>query len=508
MNSPRQNDSMLSKPPVNRHTAAWRTCCRRILPGCLMLALAGCSLAPTYQRPAMAIPAAYKDHSGLWTQATPGDMQSRGDWWKIFGDSTLDGLETRLDQANPSLAVALARYDIATAYEGEVRSQLFPQIGAEASPTNNRQSNNRPLRGSNQPDEYEANTAQLSAGYDLDLWGRIRNEVAAGNAQAQAADADLASAKLSLESQLADQYILLRGYDIQAHIIDGSLDEYRKGLTTTENRFAGGIASGLSVSRAKTQLSDAMAQAAEVTAQRALAEHAIASLVGEPASSFSLPASDVQIGLPEIPVGIPSTLLERRPDIAAAERRTFAANADIGVARAAFYPDFSLSAILGWQNTGNGSLLSAGNRMWALGPLASLNLFDGGLLRAKERKAQAEFDEAAGQYRATVLNAFQQVEDNLSLLTNLSREAHDEDAAADAAKDSAQIATNRYSEGIVNYLDVVTAQTSYLQAARNAEQVRMRRLQASVDLIRALGGGWTSAQMKDSPHGHAVAAAR
>jgi multidrug efflux system outer membrane protein len=508
MNSPRQNDSMLIKPPANHRTTAWRTCCRRILPGCLMLALAGCSLAPTYQRPAMAIPAAYKDHPGLWTQATPSDMQSRGDWWKIFDDSTLDGLETRLDQANPSLAVALARYDIATAYEGEVRSQLLPQIGVEASPTNNRQSNNRPLRGSNQPNEYDANTAQFSAGYDLDLWGRIRNEVAAGKAQAQAADADLASAKLSLESQLADQYILLRGYDIQAHIIDGSLDEYRKGLTMTENRFAGGIASGLSVSRAKTQLSDAMAQAAEVTAQRALAEHAIASLVGEPASSFSLAASDIQIGLPEIPVGIPSTLLERRPDIAAAERRTFAANADIGVARAAFYPDFSLSAILGWQDTGNGTLLSAGNRMWALGPLASLNIFNGGLLRAKERKARAEFDEAAGQYRATVLNAFQQVEDNLSLLTNLSGEAHDEDTAADAAKDSAQIATNRYSEGIVNYLDVVTAQTSYLQAARNAEQVRMRRLQASVNLIRALGGGWTSTQMKDSPHGHAVAATR
>jgi multidrug efflux system outer membrane protein len=378
----------------------------------------------------------------------------------------------------------------------------------EASPTNNRQSNNRPLRGSNQPNEYDANTAQFSAGYDLDLWGRIRNEVASGNAQAQAADADLASAKLSLQSQLADQYILLRGYDIQAHIIDGSLDEYRKGLTMTENRFAGGIASGLSVSRAKTQLSDAMAQAAEVTAQRALAEHAIASLVGVPATSFSLAASDIQIGLPEIPVGIPSTLLERRPDIAAAERRTFAANADIGVARAAFYPDFSLSAILGWQNTGNGSLLTAGNRMWALGPLAALDIFNGGLRHAKERKARAAFDEAAGQYRATVLNAFQQVEDNLSLLTNLSREAHDEDAAADAAKDSAQIATNRYSEGIVNYLDVVTAQTSYLQAARNAEQVRMRRLQASVNLIRALGGGWTSAQMKESPHGHAVAAAR
>jgi len=221
-----------------------------------------------------------------------------------------------------------------------------------------------------------------------------------------------------------------------------------------------------------------------------------------------LPASDFQIGLPTIPAGIPSTLLERRPDIAAAERRTFAANADIGVARAAFYPSFSLSALLGWQNTGNGSLLTAGNRMWALGPIGALSLLDGGLRHAKEREARATFDEAAGQYRVTVLNAFQQVEDNLSLLTNLSREAHDEDDAAAAAKEAAQIATNRYSEGIVNYLDVVTAQTSYLQAKRNAEQVRTRRLQASVNLIRALGGGWSSMQMSKPPSSEPVAVAR
>lgn len=486
----------------------WPACGRRVLAGCLMAALAGCSLAPVYQRPVIAVPLNYKEASGLWTAAAPADTQPRGDWWKVFNDSTLDGLEQRLDASNPSLSVALARYDMAHAYVGEVSSQLFPHLGVEASPTNNRQSNDRPLRGNGQPDEYDANTAQFSADYEFDFWGRVRNEVAAGKAQAQAADADLASAKLSLQSQLADLYILLRGYDIQAHILDGSLDEYRKGLAMTENRMAGGIASGLSVSRARNQLSDAMAQAAEVTAQRALTEHAIASLVGVPASRFSLPTSNTQIGLPAIPAGIPSTLLERRPDIAAAERRTFAANADIGVARAAFYPSFSLSALLGWQNTGNGSLLTAGNRMWALGPIGALSLLDGGRRHAKEREARASFDEAAGQYRVTVLNAFQQVEDNLSLLTNLSHEAHDEDDAAAAAEEAAQIATNRYSEGVVNYLDVVTAQTSYLQAKRNAEQVRTRRLQASVNLIRALGGGWSSAQMKTPPSDGPRTAAR
>ena len=505
MTRPSQSDPGV---PADSDISMGRNVCLRMLAGSLLLALAGCSLAPTYQRPTMTVPDAYKETSSLWIQAAPGDMQPRGDWWKLFGDATLDELENRLDQANPSVAVALARYDLASAFESELSSGLFPHIGAEASPTNNRQSNNRPLRSSSQPDEYDANTAQFSADYELDLWGRIRNEVAAGKAQAQAADADLSSAKLSLQAQLADLYILLRGYDIQAHILDSSLDAYRKGLVMTQNRLAGGIDSGLSVARAQNQLSDAMAQAAEVTAQRALTEHAIASLVGEPASSFSLPAVDAQIALPSIPVGIPSTLLQRRPDIAAAERRTFAANADIGVARAAFYPDFSLSAILGWQNTGNGSLLTAGNRMWALGPTAMLSIFDGGLRRAREREARAAFDEAAGQYRQTVLNAFQQVEDNLSLLTNLSSEAHDEDAAATAAGQSAQIATNRYSEGIVNYLDVVTAQTSYLQAERNAEQVRTRRLQASVNLVRALGGGWRSAKMKDPPHGDAVATAQ
>lgn len=463
----------------------------RALPATLLLALAGCSLAPTYQRPSVAVPAAYKEGNGLWTVAAPADTQPRGSWWTMFGDTTLDGLEQRLDAANPSLAIALARYDRAIAYESELRSGLFPHLGVEGGPSNNRQSNNRPLRGSNQPNEYDASTAQFSADYELDLWGRIRNEVAAGKAQAQAADADLASAKLSLQAQLADLYLQLRGDDIQAHILDDSLSAYRKSLTLTENRMEGGIASELDVSRARTQLSDAQAQVAEVAAQRALTEHAIASLVGESASTFALPAAYTQIGLPTIPTGIPSTLLQRRPDIAAAERRTFAANAEIGVARAAFYPNLSLSAMFGWQNTGGDSLLATGNRMWALGPLAALSLFDGGLRHAREREARANFDEAAGQYRLTVLGAFQQVEDNLALLTHLGDEARDEDDAASSARDSAQIANNRYSEGIVNYLDVVTAQTSYLQAERNAEQVRTRRLQASVNLIRALGGGWS-----------------
>ena len=476
---------------------------RRMRPTALALALAsllaGCSLAPAYKVPPVPMPASYKDGSGLWTRAAPADMNSRGHWWAMFNDQELDKLEQSLDANSPSLAIVLARYERASAFESEERAGLFPQLDAGGGTSRNRQSNNRPLRGSNQPNEYDADDAQFGADYEFDLWGRIRNEVAAGHAQAQAAQADLASAKLSLEAQLADEYFQLRGYDIQQQILASSLKAYQQGLTLTRNRMQGGIASGLSVARAQNQLADANAQVEEVAAQRSLTEHAIATLIGVPASNFNLPLSQKKVRAPTIPTSVPSTLLQRRPDIAAAERRTFAANANIGVARAAFYPDIGITGMYGWQNTGNSNLFSFGNRTWALGPFVSLPLFDGGLRRARERQAKAEFDEAAAQYRLTVLNAFQQVEDNLALFNRLTLEAHDEDAAASSAMAAQKIATNRYTEGIINYLDVVTAQTAYLNAERAAEQVRTRRLQASVALVRALGGGWKVDMLKKPP---------
>ncbi|GAB3785710.1 efflux transporter outer membrane subunit [Dyella agri] len=482
---------------------ATRPAARRIRPAALALALAGllagCSLAPTYRVPAVPMPAAYKDGSGLWTRAAPADMSPRGHWWTMFHDPELDRLEQLLDASSPSLALALARYERASAFESETRAGLFPHLAVGGGPSDNRQSDNRPLRGANQPNEYDADSAQFNAGYELDLWGRIRNEVAAGHAQAQAAQADLASARLSLEAQLADAYIQLRTDDIQARILASSLLAYQQGLTLTRNRMEGGIASGLSVARAQNQLSDAHAQVDELAAQRALTEHAIATLIGVPAPSFTLPASPQKLRAPTIPASVPSALLQRRPDIAAAERRTFAANANIGVARAAFFPSIGISGMYGWQDTGEGNLFAFGNRMWALGPFAALPLFDGGLRHAREREAQAAFDEAAAQYRQTVLDAFEQVEDNLALFTRLTHEAHDEDAAASSAQVAQQIATHRYTEGIINYLDVVTAQTAYLNAERAAQQVRMRRLQASVALVRALGGGWDVAMLAKPP---------
>jgi NodT family efflux transporter outer membrane factor (OMF) lipoprotein len=460
--------------------------------GAVMM-LGGCSLAPTYHTPTLPpMPSSFKEAGTAWKVAEPSDHLSRGSWWMLYDDTALSQLESKLDADNPSLAAALARYDTARAFESQLESGLFPHVGVIANPIRARQSNNRPLRGSNEPNEYHSDTVGVGADYDLDLWGRIRNEVSQGHALSQAANADLASAKLSLEAQLADDYVRLRGYDIQTDILQSTLTAYQRALTLTENRHEGGIASGLDVSRAQAQLFDAQAQVTEVQAQRALVEHAIASLVGVPASSFSVAPEQEQLQVPLTPPGLPSALLERRPDIAAAERRVFAANAGIGVARAAFFPDLSLSAGYGFQDTGFGNLFSMGNRVWALGPLATLNIFDAGLRRAQLRQAHAEFAEASANYRQAVLDAFRQVEDDLVLLRDLGVEAGQEDQAVVAAQKTETIATNRYREGIVNYLDVVTAQTATLLAQRSAETLRTRRLQASVDLIRALGGGWAN----------------
>ncbi|WP_448098190.1 efflux transporter outer membrane subunit [Luteibacter yeojuensis] len=459
-----------------------------------LLSLGGCSLAPTYVRPAVGdLPDAYKGavNPQGWTIAQPSDAAARGPWWKVYGDPTLDGLEEKLTANNPDIGVALARLDASLAFLQQIGSQEAPQAGVSVSPTNARQSDHRPLRGSNQPNEYDTRTVGFGVDYELDLWGRIRNEVAQGKANSDAAKADLAAARLSLQGELADLYIQLRGDDVELRIVQNSLAAFGEGRTITQNRMDGGVSSGLDVARANAQYADAEAQATELGVQRALTEHAIAALIGESASNFSLPAETSALAVPAIPLDVPSTLLQRRPDIAAAERRAYAANAGIGVARAAYFPTLSLGAVLGWQDVGHGSLLAASNQFWSLGPLASLSLLDGGLRRGREAEARAEFAAASAQYRGVVLKAFRQVEDDLTLLQGLGREGKQQDEAADAARESQTLATNRYNEGVVSYLEVVTAQTAALTAERTAEQVRTRQLQASVDLIRALGGGWS-----------------
>ncbi len=451
--------------------------------------LSACSLAPKYEKPAVPIADAYKE-AGPWQPAMPKDALSRGDWWTGFHDAKLDELEASAEKANPDLAAAVDHYAGARAFADEARAGLFPQVDGQALVTHNRQSDTRPLRSASQPDEYKDNLIGAQLNYELDFWGRVRNSVAAGEANAQASAADLASARLGLQAELADDYIALRGLDAQSKLLADTVDAYSKALDLTKNRFKGGIASGLDVSHAQTQLDVARAQASDVRARRALYEHAIARLIGASASSFSIEPAVVDFPLLEVPVGVPSTLLERRPDIAAAERRAAAANAQIGVARAAFFPSITLTASGGYESTGAMDWLTAPNTFWSIGPKALLTLFDAGKRHAREREAQAQFDEAGEHYRATALTAFQQVEDNLALLKLLGDEATDENAAVVSSQRTLDLALDRYRNGAVNYLEVVESQTAALESRRTALSLHDRQLEASVGLVRALGGGW------------------
>jgi|688.fasta_scaffold09295_6 NodT family efflux transporter outer membrane factor (OMF) lipoprotein len=451
--------------------------------------LAGCSFAPPYKVPPTPQPLAFKE-AGPWTLAAPADSAPRGPWWTVFGDATLDALEAKLDADNPTLAQALARYDQARAYFGETQSALLPHVGGAGYVTDNRQSDHRPLRGAHQPDEYAANALGLSIDYELDVWGRVRNLVAAGRAETAASRADVEAVKLGLEAQLALAYLKLRALDTEARLLSDSTDAYAKAVKLTTARHTGGAASQLDVDRAVTQLQTTRAQINDVRGDRALFEHAIASLTGQAASSFALEVAPAEPRLPNIPVVVPSTLLQRRPDIAAAERRVAAANADIGVARAAFFPSISLSGVRGFQNTGATDLFASGNSVWSIGPSIAFSVFDAGRRKAAVEAAKAVRDQAADAYRSRVLQAFQDVEDNLALLNHLADEAREEDEAVDAASRTEALSLVRYREGAVSYLEVVTAQTAALQAKRAALSIADRRREACVRLIRALGGGW------------------
>jgi NodT family efflux transporter outer membrane factor (OMF) lipoprotein len=461
----------------------------------LALGLAGCSLAPAYAPPSLNAPTprAFKE-MGAWTPASPADAAPRGDWWTVYGDQTLDALEQRIESANPDLAAALARYDQARGYAAQNRAALVPEIDASASATNNGQSEHKPLRVGG-PNTYDNDILGGTATYEFDLWGRVRNLVAAGRAEAEASGADVSSVKLSLEAQLADAYLALRGMDTQDKLLSDTTAAYARALRLTQAQHDGGAVSGLDVGRAQTQLESAKAQQTDIAAQRALLEHQIAALVGQPASTFSLAPVAQLPAQPVVPVAAPSLLLQRRPDVAAAERRAFAANAGIGVARAAFFPTFSLDASAGLQTAGGVNLLNLANSWWTLGPSLAVAVFDGGRRKAGVDIARAQFDEASAEYRSTVLAAFQQVEDNLALCNRLADEARSQDAAVSAARRTENLAMTQYRMGAVSYLDVVTAQTASLEAQRAALSVDTRRLQASVALVRSLGGGWDDQAM-------------
>lgn len=456
-----------------------------------LASLAGCSFAPPYHPAVTPTPPAFKE-AGPWQPAVATGPIVPDAWWSVFADPTLDGLEQKVATDNPTLAGALARYDAARAYLGQARAGLLPQLGADASVTRNRQSDNRPLRGSNQPDVYGANTIEAGFGYELDLWGRVRNSVAAGKAEVQASGDDLAAIRLSLQAELASDYMALRGLDRQSELLVETVDAFAKADHLIARRFQAGIVSGIETSRSGAQLAEARAQLADVAAARALTEHAIASLVGTSASAFTITPATTPFAIPAVPLGVPATLVERRPDIAAAERRMAAANAGIGIAKAAFFPAIRLGGSAGFQDTGLPGLLSASNTIWSIGPSAVLNLFDGGRRRAELAVARARWASAAADYRATVLTAFQQVEDNLAQLHHLGDEADAENEAVRQAAATERLSLNRYDKGAVTYLEVFTAQTTALRTRRAALDLETRRLQASVRLIRALGGGWSA----------------
>jgi NodT family efflux transporter outer membrane factor (OMF) lipoprotein len=464
----------------------------RVIRGCgvaLTLLLASCSLAPPLKTPDIPTADAYKE-LGPWTRAQPADRLPRDSWWMLYENAELNELETRLIAGNPTLAAALANYAQARALADQARAGLFPTLGVNASVGRNRESINAPLRGPTTPTYYNANTLGGSVSYELDLWGQIRNEVAAGEANAAASAADLENARLSLIAQLAGDYIQLRSLDRDSAILDETVDAYTRALSLTEQRHGAGIAPGLDVSQAQTQLDAARSQAAQTLAQRALMEHAIAALLGVSASTFSIKPAIVAITLPQIPSGVPATLLERRPDIAAAQRRMIAANADIGVARAAYFPTLTLGAQGGFQSTGFSNWLSAPSSFWAIGPNALLSVFDGGLRRAQVAQARAEFDASAANYRGTVVTAFQQVEDSLATLDHYHDATLDEKAAVDAAQRTLDFAMALYKQGATDYLTVVTSQTALLQTQLESLNLDTLQLSASVNLILALGGGW------------------
>ncbi len=470
--------------------------------------LAGCSLAPAYTPPTTQIaPVAFQE-TGPWTPAAPADAAPRDGWWRVYNDPVLDDLQAQLTVGNNGLASAVSRYDQSRALAAQARAGLFPEIDFTGTAQTLRQSENRPLRtGGSGPDTYDNQQIGLAVNYEIDLWGRLRNLAAASRAQAQASAADLASAELSLRAELASNYMLLRGADAQLKLLRSTVELYSRAFDLTTARHEGGASSGLDVGRAETQMRTAKAQIPDVAAQRAVYEHAIAVLVGRQASGFTVAAIDGRPAIPHTPVSAPSTLLQRRPDIAAAERRAAAANAQIGVARAAMFPTLTLGLNGGYQSSGGVNLLQAPNSFWTLGPGVVLPLLDEGRRKAQADFAKAQFNQVSADYRQAVLVAFQAVEDQLALNNRLAEEAAEQALAVRAAERTQDLALTRYQLGAASFLEVVVAQTAALQVEQSALTVQTRRLQASVNLVRALGGGWSTHQLpqtlaaKDRPQG-------
>lgn len=451
---------------------------------CLALLLAGCTLGPDYQRPALDSTPQFR-HAEGWKPAEPADALARGAWWQLYGDARLDGLVERLVLDNQNLAASAAQYRQARALVGSARAALYPSLGLGA--------------GLNRSGSASAATSQsydlgLDATWEADLWGRLRRNLEASEADYQASAAELATLRLSLQAELVRNYLQLRVQDRQAQLLEQTVEAYQRSLTLTQNQYRAGIAPRSDVTQATTQLRNTQAQLIDLEWQRAQLEHAIAVLVGTAPAQLRLEADEALPQLPQIPPQLPSTLLERRPDVAAAERRVMAANARIGVARAAYFPSLTLSAGAGYRGARFADWVSQPNRYWSLGPQLGLPLFDGGARRADNARAAAVYDATVAQYRQTVLDGLREVEDALVQLQVLEREALIRQQALDSARETLRLVENQYRAGLIDYLNVASAQATTLSSERALLDLEASRLLASVQLIAALGGGWSGSE--------------
>lgn len=470
-----------------------------IILGLIVLNLAGCALGPDYKRPQVIPPASYKTPHPHWKFAKPGDHHPRGMWWEIFNDIQLNALVQQVSISNQNIHSSEAQYRQALALVNAARARYFPVISGTFANTRGQgtaaTNSGVTIPGIPRSGITETNRLLATISWEADLWGRIGRTVESNQAAAEASAADLQSALLSIQSLLIQTYFQLRINDIQRQLLEQTAIAYQKSLNITQNRYSAGIAGRSDVVQAETQLKAIQAQALDLGVERAQFEHAIAVLIGKAPSNFTLKPSTVVPVLPELPPGFPSELLERRPDIAAAERRVQAANAQIGVAQAAFFPSLILGASTGYQSSVLADLLSSSQHIWSIGPNIAVALFDGGLRASQKEQAIALYNKSVADYRQTVLTGFQEVEDQLSTLRILHEEAKVQQAAKLAAQESVMLFHNQYKAGTVSYLNVVTAQASALDAEIRSLNITGRSLVASAILLKALGGDWRSASL-------------
>lgn len=481
---------------MNRRSSHGSSWLRSPSTGLVLLAmLSACTVGPDYRRPDVETPVAFKESQG-WTLAAPADDVPRGKWWQIYGDADLDALEDAAGNANQSIAQAEASYRAAATLVDQARANYFPVISADAAATRSGggRSNNSVSGISN-----ASTTRQVtaSASWEIDLWGRVRRQVESQQASADASAADLAGIRLSTQAALASNYFQLRQIDTQKQLLDDTIAAYQRTLDVTRNRYAGGVSARVDVAQAETQLKTTQVQAIDLGVSRAQLEHAIALLVGRPASQFSIPVRRWQAfddkRAPAVPLsGVPSELLQRRPDIAGAERRVASANAQIGVAKAAYFPSIGLSASGGFSSLSASDLFTVPNRFWSIGPSIAQTILDGGLRRAQTAQAIATYDANVAAYRQTVLSAFADVEDQLAALRILEQEAAAQDDVLASARESLALTLNQYKAGTVSYINVVTVQATALANERNAVSIFGSRMIASVSLVRTIGGEWSA----------------